>query len=530
MYPSDSSRPASSPGGRGPQRPRPSRGFLAVLSVLLAIFLGGPASGQESSGQPSPSPPSGQTSQPSASGGEKAAAPSAPAAPTEPPFVPPVPPPPSQTRVPGPFREPFLAATTTSFELHPSFGVTEEYTDNFTLSSGGRTHNFRSSLNSGFSLLINRPRTKGTVSGSISAGHDSVTGAADYHIFPTFNASVRHTVDPRLSVTVTDSFTRTDEPSQGDPGGLRRERKLFTSNSFGISADWLLDLIATQSYYRNTLFSGDGDTTSHVLGFNATTRLGALMSLTGGYEYSLSGTSGGTSSTSTGTTTASRGTSTESTSHRVLGSLSRQVGQFGSAGVSSSYSMSSTEDTDSRTWNISVFTAYGLPNGLSLSSSLGYSLLDSDQGGTLSTVSTSTNASYRFVRAAISLGIFQDFRQTAEEGQDFGIVVTRSLTGTFTYPLTPFISTNLRASYSRNEPTGSGNSASSQASTAFTTGAGLSWQVLRWLSMTLDYTHTELSTDNSRTLTSGSSSTPASTGAPSDISENRAFLSLSASF
>jgi len=127
-----------------------------------------------------------------------------------------VPPPPSQTRVPGPFREPFLAATTTSFELHPSFGFTEAYTDNFTLGSSGRTHNFRSSLNSGFSLLINRPKTKGTVSGNISASQDSATGQADYQIFPTLNGSVRHTFDPRLSLTVTDSFTRSDEPSQGD--------------------------------------------------------------------------------------------------------------------------------------------------------------------------------------------------------------------------------------------------------------------------------------------------------------------------
>ena len=441
-----------------------------------------------------------------------------------------MPPPPSQTRVPGPFQEPFLAAPTTSFELHPSFGFTEEYTDNFTLSSRGRTDNFRSSLNTGLSLLINRPRTKGTVSGNLRASQDSATGQADYQIFPTLNGSVRHTFDPRLSLTVTDSFTRSDEPSQGDQGGLRRERRTFTSNSFSLSVDWLLDLIATQSYYRNSVFFGGADTTSHILGFNATTRLGALMSLTGGYEYSLRETSGGTSSAATGTTTTSRGASTESTSHRVLGSLSRQVGQFGSAGLSSSYSMNSTGDNDSRTWNISVFTAYGLPTGLSLSSSLGYSLLDSDQGDTFSTVSTNTNASYRFVRAAISLGVFQDFRETAEEGQDFGIVVTRTLTGTFTYQLTPFINTHLRASYSRNEPTGSGNSASSQASAAFTTGAGLSWQALRWLSMTLDYTHTERSTDNSRTLTSGNSSTASSSSAPSDVSENRAFLSLSASF
>ena len=441
-----------------------------------------------------------------------------------------MPPSPSQTRIPGPFREPFLAAPTTSFELHPSFGFTEEYTDNFTLAGSGRTHNFRSSLNSGLSLLINRPRTKGSISGSVSASHDSTTAEADYQIFPTLTGSVRHTFHPRLSLTLTDSFTRTDEPSQGDQGGLRRERKTFVSNAFSIAADWLLDLIATQSYYRNAVFFGDADTVSHILGVNATTRLGALMSLTAGYELSLRETSGGTSSVSTGTTTGNASDSTASTSHRVLASLSRQVGAFGSAGLSSSYSISSTGDTDTRTWNISVVTAYGLPSGLSLSSSLGYSVLDSDQGDPLSTVSTNSSASYRFVRTVFSLTAFQDFRQTAEEGQDFGIVVTRTLTGTVTYRLTPFINTNLRASYSRNEPTGSGNAASAQSSTAFTMGAGLSWQVLRWLSMTLDYSHSESSTDSSRSLTSGSTSGGSNSQPSTEVSENRAVLSLSASF
>jgi hypothetical protein len=437
---------------------------------------------------------------------------------------------PSQTRVPGPFREPFLAAPTTSFELHPSFGFTEEYTDNFTLAGSGRTHNFRSSLNSGLSLLINRPRTKGSISGSVSASHDSSTAEADYQIFPTLTGSVRHTFHPRLSLTLTDSFTRTDEPSQGDVGGLRRERQTFISNAFSISADWLLDLITTQSYYRNAVFFGTADTVSHILGVNATTPLGGLMSLTGGYEYSLRETSGGTSSVSTGTTTGNAADSTASTGHRVLASVSRRVGAFGSAGVSSSYSINSTEDSDSRTWNISLFTAYGLPSGLSLSSSLGYSVLDSDQSDTLSTVSTNTSASYRFVRTVISLTAFQDFRQTAEEGQDFGVVVTRTLTGSASYQLTPFISTNLRASYSRNEPTGSGNAASAQSSTTFTMGAGLSWRVLRWLGMTLDYSHSERSTDSSRSLTSGSTSDGSSSQPSTDVSENRAVLSLTASF
>src|SRR5207247_1158796 len=148
----------------------------------------------------------------------------------------------------------------------------------------------------------------------------------------------------------------------------------------GLSADWLLDLLATQGYYQLSTFSGGTDTVSQILGADAGIPLGPLLAAKTGYEFSRSQTSGATGDDSTG--------------HLIWASVARRLGPLASAGVSTSYSLQSLDST--RIWNVSLFTVYDLPGRLSLSGSLGYSLLNSDPGGTRSTISSNTSATYRF--------------------------------------------------------------------------------------------------------------------------------------
>ena len=210
-------------------------------------------------------------------------------------------------------------------------------------------------------------------------------------------------------------------------------------------------------------------------------------------------------STTVGATTG------HSTGNTIFGSLSRQLSLYSTAGVSSSYTWLSGDNA--RIWNVSLFSAYGLPSGLSLSSSLGYSVVSSDSQKDRSGVTTNTFLSYRFVRAAISLGVFRDFRQTNVQGQNFGIVQTTGYTGNFSYSLTPFISTYAFASYTTNDFTGIGNSSSTPSENTLTAGGGLSWALLRWLNMTLSYTHTLRSTGgNSATGTGNISENQATIG------------------
>jgi hypothetical protein len=168
-----------------------------------------------------------------------------------------------------------------------------------------------------------------------------------------------------------------------------------------------------------------------------------------------------------------------------------------------------------RIWNISLFTTYELPGSLSLSSSLGLAVLSSDVSGTLATYTTNTNASYRFAKAVIAVAILQDYNQTFLNGNNFGITLTRSYTGSFSYALTPFIDTSVRASYSDNEFTGVGNNRSSPNSNVFSALASVSWRVQRWLTAGLDYTYTRYGSVD---------------GSGQAASENRFSLRLTASF
>jgi hypothetical protein len=147
--------------------------------------------------------------------------------------------------------------------------------------------------------------------------------------------------------------------------------------------------------------------------------------------------------------------------------------------------------------------------------------LDSDTEGNEGTFSANATVSYRFNRAVVAVGVFQDFRQTAQQGQNFGTVKSRSYFGNFLYQLTPFLNSTLQVTYTENEPTGTGNVNNSRSQTTLTYGASLNWQILRWLTASLRYTYTKQTgngTFNQGSLGGG------------DYAETRASLSLFAAF
>jgi opacity protein-like surface antigen len=195
---------------------------------------------------------------------------------------------------------------------------------------------------------------------------------------------------------------------------------------------------------------------------------------------------------------------------------------YANGGLSSTAQFQTENST--RVYNVSLFGAYGLPTGLSLSAAVGYSILQSDTQDSEGTVSANVAVSYLFSRAAVSVGVFQDFRQTAQQGQNFGTVKTRSYFGSFLYQWTPFINTVLNVTYSENEPTGTGNQTVSGSQHTLTYGAGVNWQVLRWLTASLQYQYTK--------QTGGNAFGNDQTGqfGTGDYAENRVTLGLFATF
>jgi hypothetical protein len=429
------------------------------------------------------------------------------------PYVPPPLPGPSQTRIPGAFDTSIIPTGAPRFTFTPSLTLAEQWTDNFFLVDRGRTENFRTSLAVGLALLMNLPNTQGSISTSLAGVYDTAPDTENYNFFPTFHAIVTQTFTPRLNLVVSEDFRRDDDPLFADPNGLRRNRETFVTNTLSVSLNWLVDIFRTQIYYRNLLFFSDSsDTISHIIGGNVSMPVGALNTLTGGYEFAWHDTS----------------ENSDTFSNRVYGIFSRQIGTFTNVGLSSSFSWTHRTN-DSTLFNISVIGSHGIPGGFSVSGSVGYGLFDSSTASKPTHLFTaSLNASYQFARGLVSVGFFQDVRQTAEEGQDFGLVTTRAAHGSFSYPITPFINGSVHATYSRDEPL-EGSSANIPSSSILTAGADLSWQITNWLSATLAYLYIDRKSDHNTNIGSNPIEINRNTFLQNST-ENRVTLTITATF
>jgi hypothetical protein len=431
--------------------------------------------------------------------------------------------------IPGAFNPIVANVRGATVEFHPTLRLAEEYSDNFFQATNHSEENFRSIFGPGFQLLLRGARTFGSVALTTDLVHDTASNSGDeVKVFPSLNVAIRYALTPRSSITLTDTFVRNDSSLAADQSGIRRGRETFDTNTLGIAFDWLWNQVAVQAYYRNVLFfnessngngtngngtneSSQSDTVTNIVGTNATLRVAADYFVRGGYEFSNSSDLNNSNSSGVGG---------DNTSNTVFGSVSRLFGLYTSAGVSSSYSIQSQDNT--RVFNASLFGAYGLPTGLSLSASVGYSILNSDTQSNEGTVSVNALASYRFTRAVISVGAFQDFQQTAQQGQNFGTVQTRSYFGSFLYQVTPFINTVLSARYSESQPTGTGNVQNNQSQNTLTYGASVNWLVLRWLTASVRYDYTKQTGEN--VFNQGQS------GNTGNYAENRATLNLFAIF
>ena len=298
-----------------------------------------------------------------------------------------------------------------------------------------------------------------------------------------------------------------------------------------MSVNYLIDRIATSVYYRNSFYtigsSNGSNTGSNIVGATASMPIGVFNTVGLGYEHSWSDTSGTSSGNNSGQTIGNLLTAT----------YTRQTGLYSTAGIQGSYQWlsgpgastnqsGSQSSGDGQIWNISLFSTYGLPSGLSVSGSLGYSQASSNTSGQSdqSGITSNSSLSYRFGPATATLGVFSDFQNTGLTGQNFGVVQTQGVTGNLSYMFTPLVTGSVFASYISNGTTGFGNNSSSPNSNNWNTGVNLSWQMLRWLVMNAQYSYSFW--NNGGISINGNNSNSTS----GDITVNSVVLSLQATF
>lgn len=411
---------------------------------------------------------------------------------------PPAPPPPTIPSTPAPvFPEALPPGPTppAMFGLGASVALAEEYTDNFNLSRDDKQENYRTTLSPSLNLFINAAFTQGQIGYTPSGVYDSSSDDTD--LFHAGAGRISYQATPFWRLTASDVLSQSDEPGQADQLNLRRERRTFTRNTVSLDSDYAIATLATKQFYAFSTFDDEGgpDTTSHVAGASASLTFFQRTTATLGYQFLRSDTAGGGSDVD---------------GHQASASVARRLNPFASIGLSGSYGYriveslalgpegeTREEDNDYVLWSVSLFAEYGIPEAWSIAASVGYSELDGrGKFPDDSSVTGGLSLTVRLAEATLTLSGDAGFSETFATGENFGVVRTRGVRGSVSYPLTPFVAASASGFYRRNDFTqvavsGEERTKTGQSEDAWGGSVTLSLRLLRWLTLALEYTYTE---------------------------------------
>ena len=214
-----------------------------------------------------------------------------------------------------------------TFDIRPSIGVSEEYSDNFNQTPTNKVSNFRSAVIPGLLVLVDLGLLTGQAAYYPTVFYDSSLDKADVN--HAFSGQLTWQALPRLKLSASEVFTQGDEPSQADRLSLRTGRQQFTSNLLSLTGDYVFDPYAVKGYYHLSTFSSGGElTATQTPGANASFTFLKSNRLTLGYEYLDSRT-----------TSDIPGNDSTITGHQVTGTVSRDVTRDLTAGITAVYAV-----------------------------------------------------------------------------------------------------------------------------------------------------------------------------------------------
>jgi hypothetical protein len=408
--------------------------------------------------------------------------------------------------LPVPTAAPDAARPPKKFDFRPSLSLIEEFTDNFNQAATKPRSNFRSGLAPGISLLFDDGPITAQATYTLFSFYDTLPKDTGLH--HSLAAQLGWQMTPLVRLGVAEAFATSDEPARADRLNLRRGRQEFTTNTTSLTGDYVASFLKAAGYYRFSIFdSTDEKTTSHTTGVNVTRPLSQINALTLGYEYltTESERQAGTTTTTTnlgGTfPTATQGTTTTN-GHQFSATFTRDLRSDLSAGVTGAYILRHQERIDGqddfRRWSVSIFSNYVVPEKIVILSSIGVAQLTGGGSDGRPLLTSTTGLTYWFGPATLNLGIERGFSETFTTGQNNGVIETTGYSGSLSYRFTPLLTASIGASHRENKTTGVGNTQTGTAQDEKITAGtfALTYQILRWLTSTLDYTHTEVETNN----------------------------------
>jgi hypothetical protein len=404
------------------------------------------------------------------------------------------PPPPTIPTTPDvvvPSSPPPTSRPAKTIDFRPTLGISEEYTDNFNRSSQDPIANLRSTIFPGFEVRLDTGFLTGQAVYTLSAFHDSAVERFGVH--HAFVGQLAWQAAPRWKFTLADTLTQSDNPAQADRLDLRLARQEFTSNLLSLSSDYSLGLIDTTEYYRlSTFASAQQTTTTHTFGATGLVPLGRIHAVRLGYEYLNSETTVGRPGTLVVTGAFSNSTTL---GHQLTGSFSRDLTKDTTAGVTATYAVReqvlATARTNFSRWNVSLFNNYVVAEKIIVHGNIGLTQLDSDGSKPRLLLTSNTEVTYYLGSAVLGLKVERGFSESFAQGQNFGVIETSGISGSLSYRFSPLLTGSATGGYRENKFTGlGGGGQAGREDQIVTVNSSLSYQVLRWLTATVDYTYT----------------------------------------
>jgi Putative beta-barrel porin 2 len=364
---------------------------------------------------------------------------------------------------PNPLLESLLRLREVTPRLLMSISLVEEYSDNFFLSENNPQDVFRTSLNLGTVYRVDSGRSfvslANTIRGSYDAGAEQSTS-----VFANLSLNAGYQL-PRWSLSLSESFIRSDEPEEATPTGVQRQRRLFSQNIVSPQFRYALTpTTALNGAYTNTVVWNDSavedstDTSAAnqegILDNSVTNafRVGLqhwfTSNLTGGMDYAFTMTdseeSGDTQSHAASTDLAYLISPRTTALSRAFATLIDQRG--GTSDIDS--------NGDSQIFGVSFGVRRQLTPSLAAFASIGPTVVERERRPTrvFANWQVSLDGAIPLTpRTSVSLSTQQSIDDTAGDIDDVGLVLSQSATLTLNHSVSRALLASVFANFTRTQ-------------------------------------------------------------------------------
>ena len=440
---------------------------------------------------------------------------------------------------PNPFLESLLRLREVTPRLLMAISLVEEYSDNFFLQDRNAEEEYRTSLNLGTVYRLESGHSFVSLANLIRGSYDARAGEGHF-AFANLALNAGYAL-PRWSLSLSESFIRSDEVDEASPTGVRRERRPFSQNvvspqvRYSLTPNTALNWVYTNALVWNESAAQDnadtsagnqgsveGDSVSHILGMRLQHWFRPNLSGSGDYAF----------------TTIDREEAADVQSHAVSGDLAYVISPRTTTLVRAFGTLTDrrqgttdvgTGETDSRIFGVNFGVRRQLTTFLAAFASVGPTVVAREERPTRVFANWQTGLDGAIPltqRTSLSLSTRQSIEDTAGDIDDVGLVLSQSAGLTLNHAISRDLLASLFATFARTqllEDIATDVSTEDRDFTYWSTGVSLSYALSRTWSLGATYRYRRRDSD----VPDSSADGPRLGG---KYSENRVVFSLTTAF